>query len=74
MRAAVDSIGYLWYSMAGMPPTFSVGQNTYIIKTQEGGFAKFQPQSFTGTTDHGEDNGKNFVMNFVYYYEAPPTP
>ncbi|MDR2079764.1 MAG: hypothetical protein LBP74_08605, partial [Treponema sp.] len=52
--SAVDAIGYGWYSMAGMPPTFSVAGNTYIIKTVEGVFAKFQPESFAKA-------GKNFV-------------
>jgi hypothetical protein len=64
LRAAVDSIGYGWYSMAGMPPTFSVPAQTWIIKTAEGGFAKFQPLDFAG-------GGANFTPNFYYYYEAP---
>jgi hypothetical protein len=62
LRAAVDTIGYGWYSMAGMPPTFSVAKNTYVIKTVEGVFAKFQPESFYGP------NNESFVMDFSYYY------
>lgn len=59
---AVDAIGYGWYSMAGMPPAFSVAENTYIIKTAEGNFAKFQPETFA-------KDGKNFIMDFSYYYQ-----
>jgi hypothetical protein len=63
LYAAVDAIGYSWYSMAGMPPTFSVASNTYIIKTVEGTYVKFQPESFSGP------NNESFVMDFSYYYE-----
>jgi hypothetical protein len=64
----IDAIGYGWYSMgSGMPPAFSVAGNSYIIKTVEGGFAVFQPETFA-------KGGKNFVMDFAYYYEAPPAP
>ncbi|MDR1957089.1 MAG: HmuY family protein [Treponema sp.] len=63
LRTAVDAIGYSWYSMAGMPPAFSVASNTYIIKTVEGRFAKFQPESFYGP------NNESFVMDFAYSYE-----
>jgi hypothetical protein len=62
-REAVDAIGYGWYSMAGMPPVFSVAQNTYIIKIAEGKFAKFQPLTFN-------NGGGNFTMDFAYYYEG----
>jgi hypothetical protein len=64
LYAAVDAIGYGWYSMAGMPPTFSVAKNTYIIKTVEGVYAKFQPESFYGP------NNESFVMDFSYYYDG----
>jgi hypothetical protein len=64
VRSAVDSIGYSWYSMgAGMPPTFSVAGNTYIIKTVEEKYVKFQPESFY------DENNKSFVMDFSYYYQ-----
>jgi hypothetical protein len=64
LRIAVDTIGYGWYSMGtGMPSPFSVAGNTYIIKTAEDKFAKFQPESFYG------DNGKSFGMDFSYYYQ-----
>ena len=59
----VDAIGYGWYNMAGMPPTFSVAGNTYIIKTVEEKFAKFQPESFYGSKN------ESFVMDFSYFYE-----
>jgi hypothetical protein len=59
----IDTIGYGWYSMAGMPPAFSAAKNTYIIKTVEEKFAVFQPESFYGP------NNESFVMDFSYYYQ-----
>jgi hypothetical protein len=71
LSGEIDAIGYSWYSMAGMPPTFSVAGNTYIIKTVESKFAKFQPESFYGP------NNESFVMDFSYEYDGsginPPT-
>jgi hypothetical protein len=64
LRGAVDAIGYGWYSMVGMPPTFPLAGNTYIIKTAEGKFAKFQPETFYSPQNYP------FVMDFAYYYEA----
>ena len=58
---AIDAIGYGWYSMAGMPPTFSVATNTYVVKTVEGTYVKFQPGSFYGP------NSESFYMSFRYY-------
>jgi hypothetical protein len=58
----IDAIGYSWYGMAGMPPTFSVAENTYVIKTVEGKIALFQPESFYGP------NRESFVMDFSYSY------
>ena len=58
----IDAIGYGWYTTAGMPPVYSVAENTYIIKTAEGNFAKFQPETFA-------KDGKNFIMDFSYYYQ-----
>ncbi|MHB9292042.1 hypothetical protein Holit_01130 [Hollandina sp. SP2] len=63
LREEIDAIGYGWYSMAGMPPSFSVTGNTYIIKTVEEKFAKFQPESFYGSSN------ESFVMDFSYYYQ-----
>jgi hypothetical protein len=64
LSGEIDAIGYGWYSTgAGMPPTYSVPNNTYVIKTQEGNFAKFQPTTFV-------KDGKNFVMDFSYSYEG----
>jgi hypothetical protein len=66
----IDAIGYGWYSMSGMPPTFSVPQQTYIIKTTEDGRVRFMPQSFYGT-----GNPKpQFHMDFAYYYDEPLAP
>jgi hypothetical protein len=59
----VDAIGYGWYTMTGMPPTFSVKNNTYVIKTAEGNYAKFQPLSFYGP------NTESFYMRFSYLYQ-----
>jgi hypothetical protein len=60
----IDAIGYGWYSMgSGMPPAFSVAENTYVIKTVEEKYAKFQPESFYGV------NKESFVMDFSYYYQ-----
>jgi hypothetical protein len=68
MRSCVDAIGYQWYSMEGMPPTFShVEDTTYVVKTAEGNFAKFQPLTFYGP------NNESFVMRFKYKYEVQAT-
>jgi uncharacterized repeat protein (TIGR02543 family) len=64
LSAEIDAIGYSWYSMAGMPPTFSVAKNTYIIKTVEGKFAKFQPETFYGPKN------ESFYMDFAYEYDG----
>jgi hypothetical protein len=58
----VDAIGYSWYSMAGMPPTFTVSNKTFVIKTAEGNYAKFQPGTFYGP------NNESFYMTFRYLY------
>jgi hypothetical protein len=64
LSGAVDAIGYSWYSMAGMPPVFSVPANTFVVKTVEGNFAKFQPASFYGP------NNESFYMTFRYLYSG----
>jgi hypothetical protein len=63
LSGAIDAIGYSWYKMAGMPPVFSPVGNSYVIKTVEGKFAKFQPETFYGPKSEG------FVMDFSYSYE-----
>jgi hypothetical protein len=60
----VDAIGYSWYTMAGMPPTFSVPVNTFVVKTAEGNYAKFQPATFYGP------NNESFYMTFRYLYSG----
>jgi hypothetical protein len=60
----VDAIGYSWYTMAGMPPTFSVPVNTFVVKTVEGNYAKFQPATFYGP------NNESFYMTFRYLYSG----
>ncbi|MDR1587037.1 MAG: HmuY family protein, partial [Treponema sp.] len=61
--AAVDAIGYGWYNMSSdMPPTFSVATNTFVVKTAEGKYAKFQPGTFYGPKN------ESFYMSFRYLY------
>ena len=55
------AIGYSWYSTSGMPPTMSAATNTYVVKTVEGTYVKFQPGSFYGP------NSESFYMSFRYY-------
>jgi hypothetical protein len=62
LSGEIDAIGYGWYSTSGMPPTYSVPNNTYIIKTAEEKFALFQPETFV-------KDGKSFVMDFSYEYQ-----
>jgi uncharacterized membrane protein YgdD (TMEM256/DUF423 family) len=63
LSGAIDAIGYSWYKMAGMPPVFSPVGNSYVIKTVEGKFAKFQPETFYGPNNEG------FCMDFSYSCE-----
>jgi hypothetical protein len=55
----IDIIGYKWHN----PDDESILTNTYVIKTTDGGFAKFQPKTFA------KDN-KKFVMDFDYSYQS----
>jgi hypothetical protein len=60
---AVDAIGYGWYNTSSdMPPTYSVPTNTFVVKTAEGKYAKFQPGTFSGP------NNESFYMSFRYLY------
>ncbi|MDR2398200.1 MAG: HmuY family protein [Spirochaetaceae bacterium] len=63
LSGEIDAIGYSWYTMTGMPPTFSVAKTTYVIKTVEEKFAKFQGESFYGPKN------ESFVMDFSYSYQ-----
>jgi hypothetical protein len=67
LSGEIDAIGYGWYSMAGMPPAFSVANNTYVIKTVEEKIALFQPESFYGP------QRESFVMDFSYSYPDDDT-
>ncbi|MDR1618085.1 MAG: HmuY family protein [Treponema sp.] len=60
----VDAIGYSWYNMTGMPPTFYLTPNTFVVKTTEGHYAKFQPGTFYGP------NSESFYMTFRYLYSG----
>jgi hypothetical protein len=59
----VDAIGYKWYSMPSMG-NFLLNTNTYVVKTAEGNYAKFQPGSFYGPAS------EQFYMQFRYYYSG----
>jgi hypothetical protein len=59
----VDAIGCLWYGDdSSDPPVYRVNKNTYVVRTVEGTFAKFQPESYTGPA------GEGFYMDFTYLY------
>ena len=58
------AIGYGWYSSSGMPPTNTVNNNTYVVKTVEGNYAKFQPGTFYGP------GNESFYMTFRYWYQG----
>jgi hypothetical protein len=60
----VDAIGYSWYNMTGMPPTFYITPNTFVVTTAEGHYAKFQPGTFYGP------NNESFYMSFRYLYSG----
>ncbi|MDR1909258.1 MAG: HmuY family protein [Spirochaetaceae bacterium] len=63
----VDAIGYGWYEMAGMPPTFTVADKTFVVKTAEEHYAKFQPGTFYGPAS------ESFYMTFRYFYSGNDT-
>ncbi|MDR2480403.1 MAG: hypothetical protein LBD48_13990 [Treponema sp.] len=60
---AIDAIGYSWYhsDMSTKPPTNTAKKNTYVVKTVEGNYVKFQPGSFYGPSS------ESFYMGFRYY-------
>ena len=64
LSGQVDAIGRSWYTTEGAPPVFSVPVNTFVVKTAEGQYAKFQPESF-----YGPDN-EPFSMTFRYFYSG----
>ena len=60
---AIDTIGYAWYGMEGMPPTFFTEDKVFVIRTGEGGFAKFRALTFAGP------GGEKFHVNFNFQYQ-----
>ncbi|MDR1248817.1 MAG: hypothetical protein LBK63_05885 [Treponema sp.] len=59
----IDAIGGLWHSADNSePPVYRANENTYVVRTVEGNFAKFQPESYTGPA------GEGFYMTFTYLY------
>ena len=59
---SVDAIGKDWYSYTGMPPTYSQEVETWVVRTAEGNYAKFQISSWYGPSD------EKFYCDFVYMY------
>jgi hypothetical protein len=59
----IDAIGYGWYQTDNRG-TYWVDPVTYVVKTAEGHYAKFQPATFKGPSD------ESFHMDFRYYYAA----
>jgi hypothetical protein len=62
----IDAIGYGWYQTDNRG-AYWVDPVTYVVKTAEGNYAKFQPATFKGP------NNESFHMDFRYYYAANDT-
>ena len=63
LSAGIDAIVCLWHSVEDSEqPVYRVKTNTYVVRTVEGNFAKFQPESYTGPA------GESFYMDFTYLY------
>ncbi len=58
------TIGNGWYDFDHDTKTYSVVQNTYVVKTTEGNYAKFQLATFDGP------GGESFYCFFEYLYQA----
>jgi hypothetical protein len=61
LSAGINAIGCLWYGADGSG-VCRVNRNTYVVRTVEGNFAKFQPETCTGPA------GEGFYMTFTYLY------
>jgi hypothetical protein len=57
-----ENTGFGWYSKDGSPPTFSTVTKTFVVKTAEGNYGKFQIGSFYGPAKEA------FYAQFRYYY------
>jgi hypothetical protein len=72
----IDAIGFSWYwtdnrgNYATENPDTKKPVATFVVKTAEGNYAKFQPGSFYGPNGK---NGPEFHMVFRYYYVANAT-
>jgi hypothetical protein len=64
LSGRIDAIGRSWHNTEGAPPVFSIPVNTFVVRTAEGRYAKFQPLSFDGT-----DDGQRF-LSFRYLYSG----
>lgn len=53
-----------WVSRSGMPPVYTVSKNVYVVRTQEGKYAKLKFSSFTSSDD------KSGFATFSYVYPA----
>jgi hypothetical protein len=62
----IDAIGYGWYQTDNRG-AYWIDPVTFVVKTAEGRYAKFQPATFSGP------NGESFHMDFRYYYAADDT-
>ena len=61
----IDALGHGWYKHThGATPAYSVNTVTYITKTTEGCYAKFQPGTFYGP------NEEQFYMRFRYFFQS----
>jgi hypothetical protein len=61
------SIGHGWYAYDHDAKVYSVAKNTYVLKTTEGKFAKFQIATFDGP------GGEAFWCLFEYLYQDDST-
>jgi hypothetical protein len=66
LSGLADAIGWQWYQTDNRG-AYWVDPVTYVVKTAEGNYAKFQPATFKGP------GGENFHMDFRYYYVADDT-
>ncbi|MDC7218677.1 MAG: HmuY family protein [Spirochaetales bacterium] len=61
--STITAIGSDWYTFDHTTYTYSVDTVTYVVKTTEENYAKFQPGTFYGS------DGEKFYVTFRYLYE-----
>lgn len=57
-----------WVTRSGMPPTYTVQPNVYVVKTEDGQYAKIQFTSYKG----GETGDANGYATFIYGFPFLP--